>query len=74
MEPLHDRLRAVRASTLVVAGALDSAGLARAEAVASGVSGARFVIIDGAGHTPHEERPLQFRRLALEFLQEDPAA
>lgn len=74
MEPLHDRLRAVLASTLVIAGALDPAGHARAETVAAGVPGARLAIIDGAGHTPHEERPLQFRRLALEFLQEDPAA
>ena len=74
MTPLHDRLRSVRAPTLVIAGALDPIGLARAEAVAAGVPGARLVIIDGAGHTPHDERPLRFRRLAVEFLQEDPAA
>jgi 2-succinyl-6-hydroxy-2,4-cyclohexadiene-1-carboxylate synthase len=74
MAPLHDRLAAVRAPTLVIAGALDPAGRARAETVASGVPGARVAILDGAGHTPHEERPLRFRRLALDFLQEDPAA
>jgi 2-succinyl-6-hydroxy-2,4-cyclohexadiene-1-carboxylate synthase len=73
MEPLHDRLGAVRAPTLVIAGALDPLGGSRARAVAAGVPGARLAIVDGAGHTPHEERPLRFRRLALEFLQEDPA-
>lgn len=74
MEPLHGRLAAVRAPTLVIAGALDPVGRARAEAVAAGVPGARLAILDGAGHTPHEERPLHFRRLALDFLLEDPAA
>lgn len=74
MTPLHDRLRLVRAPTLVIAGALDTVGRARGEAVAAGVPGARLAIVDGAGHTPHDERPLRFRRLALEFLQEDPAA
>lgn len=73
MEPLHDRLHAVVVPALVIAGALDAAGRARAEAVAAAMPAARLAIIDGAGHTPHEERPLQFRRLALEFLQEDPA-
>jgi len=74
MEPLHDRLHAVLAPTLVIAGALDAAGRARAESIAAAMPGARLEIIDGAGHTPHEERPLRFRRLALEFLEEDPAA
>lgn len=74
MEPLHGRLGAVRAPTLVIAGALDSVGRTRAEVVAAGVPGARFAIIDGAGHTPHEERPRRFRRLVLDFLLEDSAA
>jgi len=74
MEPLHGRLSAVRAPTLVIAGALDPVGRARAEAIAAGVPGARLAILDGVGHTPHEERPLRFRRLALGFLQEDLAA
>ena len=33
-----------------------------------------IAVVDGAGHTPHEEQPLAFRRLALAFLEEDPAA
>lgn len=74
MVPLHDRLGEIAIPTLVVTGALDERGRPRAEAVARGIPGARFAIIDGAGHTPHLEQPARFRRLALEFLQEDPAA
>ena len=74
MESLHDRLGEVRAPTLVIAGALDTTGRARAEAVAAGIPAARLEIIAGAGHTPHLEIPAIFRSLALEHLMEDPAA
>ncbi len=72
MQPLHDRLGEVRAPTLVITGSLDPAR-PRAELVASGIPGARLVVIDRAGHTPHLERPDAFRRLVIEFLQEDAA-
>lgn len=74
MTPLFDRLASVTAPTLVIAGALDAVGLARAEAVAEGIPAARIALVDGAGHTPHLERPAAFRRLVLDFLQEVPAA
>ncbi len=73
MTPLHDRLAAVTAPTLAIAGSLDPAR-PRAEQVAAGIPAARLAVIDGTGHTPHLERPAAFRRLALEFLQEDAAA
>ncbi len=73
MEPLHGRLAEVRAPTLVIAGALDPAR-PRAELVAAGIPGARLVVIDGAGHTPHLERPDAFLPLVIDFLQEDAAA
>jgi 2-succinyl-6-hydroxy-2,4-cyclohexadiene-1-carboxylate synthase len=72
MTPLHRRLGEVRAQTLVIAGALDTAR-PRAEEVAAGIPSARLAIVDGAGHTPHLERPDAFASLVLEFLQE-PAA
>ena len=72
MEPLHSRLGEVRAPTLVITGALDPAR-PRAELVAAGVPGARLVVVDGAGHTPHLERPDAFRRLVIDFLQEGAA-
>jgi 2-succinyl-6-hydroxy-2,4-cyclohexadiene-1-carboxylate synthase len=74
MEPLFGRLATVTAQTLVIAGALDDRGRPRAQQVAHDIPGARLEIIDNAGHTPHEEQPLAFRRLALDFLQEVPAA
>ena len=74
MEPLHARLGEVTAPTLVIAGALDAVGRPRAEQVASGIPGARLEILDAIGHTPHLESPDAFRRLVLDFTQEDPAA
>lgn len=74
MEPLHDRLAGVANPTLVIAGSLDERGRTRAELVARGIPGARLAVVDGAGHTPHDEQPRPFRRLALDFLQEVPAA
>jgi len=69
MEPLHDRLAAVAAPTLVVAGADDPAR-ARAEEVAAAIPGARLVLVPGAGHAPHLERPARFHALLFEFLTE----
>jgi 2-succinyl-6-hydroxy-2,4-cyclohexadiene-1-carboxylate synthase len=74
MERLHDRLAAVAAPTLVIAGALDPAGRERAEVVAAGIPDARLAVVTGSGHTPHLETPASFRSLALAFLKEDPAA
>ena len=74
MEPLHDRLAGVRAPTLVIAGALDPVGRARAQDVAAGIPGARLEIVATAGHAPHVERPATFRSLVRMFLQEDHAA
>ncbi len=69
MEPLHARLAAVAAPTLVVAGADDPAR-ARAEEVAAAIPGARLVLVPGAGHAPHLERPERFHALLLDFLTE----
>ena len=72
MEPLHERLAAVAAPTLVVIGTDDPAR-ARGEEVAAGIPGARLALVDGAGHAPHVERPERFRTLLLEFLTETAA-
>lgn len=74
MEPLFDRLGSIEAPTLVIAGALDDRGGPLAGQVARDIPRARLAVIDRAGHTPHEEQPRVFRRLATEFLQEVPAA
>jgi pimeloyl-ACP methyl ester carboxylesterase len=74
MEPLHDRLVGIRTPTLVIAGALDPTGRARAEAVAAGIPGARLETVPGAGHAPHLETPAIFRNLVTAFLKEETAA
>lgn len=72
MDPLHGRLGEVRAPTLVVVGSLDPVGRERAALVAHGIPGARLEVIEGAGHTPHLERPAAFRRLVVAFLAGTP--
>lgn len=74
MEPLFDRLAAIAAPTLVIAGALDERGSTRAGDVARRIPGARLEILPGSGHTPHEEQSGTFRHLVLDFLQEARAA
>lgn len=74
MVPLHERLAGIRTPTLVIAGAMDPTGRARAEVVAAGIPGARLEIVPGAGHAPHLEAPRLFRSLVLDFLKEDPVA
>src|SRR3954449_6198310 len=71
MEPLEDRLLRGVAPTLVIAGALDAAGRARATDITARIPGARLAIVENAGHTPHLETPVRFRTLAAHFLEED---
>jgi 2-succinyl-6-hydroxy-2,4-cyclohexadiene-1-carboxylate synthase len=70
MEPLFERLAAVTATTLVIAGELDTIGRPRAERVAAAIPDARLAIVDGAGHAPHDEAPDAFRALVIPFLEE----
>ena len=74
MPPLHDRLPLITAPTLVVAGALDETGLARARTVADGIPRARLEVIGEAGHTPHLETPEAFLRVTNAFFSTIPVA
>ena len=73
MEPLFDKLHAVRCPTLVIAGAEDPIGRRRAAAIAAGIRDSRLEVVQRAGHAPHLEAPAAFRRLVLSFLLEEPA-
>jgi pimeloyl-ACP methyl ester carboxylesterase len=68
--PAVSRLDEVHVPTLIVAGALDHPELLRAaDVMEKGIPGARKVIIAGAAHVPNMERPAEFNREVLSFLQ-----
>jgi pimeloyl-ACP methyl ester carboxylesterase len=63
------RLSEVRVPTLVVVGDLDTPQtLEAAGALAKGVPGARLEVVERTAHLPNMERPGEFNRLVLEFL------
>ncbi|GLY77762.1 alpha/beta fold hydrolase [Actinoallomurus iriomotensis] len=64
-----DVLGRVSVPTLVIAGDRDVVtGVTESEAIAAAVPGARFEVIEGAGHLSNVECPEEFNRLVLEFL------
>lgn len=70
---LWQRLPALKAPALLLAGELDAKFVRINQQMAQQISSARLAIVPGAGHTVHLERPLLFRQLVLEFLREEPA-
>jgi 3-oxoadipate enol-lactonase len=67
--PAHERLGEVSAPTLVLVGAEDVTDMhENADRLASGIPGARKVIMEGAKHLPGYERPEEFNRTVLDFL------
>ena len=67
--PLHDRLADVRAPTLLVAGALDAKYARLADRMAAAIPDGRTVIVPGAGHAVHLERPAEFVAAVVAFLR-----
>jgi pimeloyl-ACP methyl ester carboxylesterase len=48
---------------------------ADAETIAAGITGARLVLFEMSGHSPHLEEPEKFQNVVTEFLAEvDPHA
>jgi len=66
---LRNELLAIRCPTMVVAAELDTfVPLDRARGLAESIGGARFEIIQGAGHAVVVEQPQRVAELCLEFL------
>ena len=66
---LSDRLGRIAAPTLVVWGARDQLLTAEfGRRLADAIPGARFEVIEGAGHSPMWEQPAEFERLVVGFL------
>jgi len=68
MEPMTRALGSISVPSLVIAGALDEAGLARARIVADAIPAADLEVFDAAGHTPHLEDADRFTALVSAFL------
>jgi 3-oxoadipate enol-lactonase len=67
--PAAGRLGEISVPTLIVEGALDPSDThAAADALATGIRGARRVVMQGVAHLPNLERPDDFRRIVRDFL------
>jgi 3-oxoadipate enol-lactonase len=68
--PAEQRLGEIAVPTLVVLGSEDLEDMtAMSGRLAAEIPGARLVTIEGAGHLPSLERPDDFNRLLLDFLE-----
>jgi pimeloyl-ACP methyl ester carboxylesterase len=71
VQPTIERLGQIKAPTLVIIGGEDAQSLKNvADTLASGIPGARKVVIPGASHHPPVERPNEFNKAVLSFLKE----
>ena len=67
--PAVDRLGEIRVPTLVIVGELDRPKVVvRAETLERSIPGAQMVVIPAAAHLPNMEKPAEFKRVVLEFL------
>jgi 2-succinyl-6-hydroxy-2,4-cyclohexadiene-1-carboxylate synthase len=66
--PMWDRLGAVRAPTLVLAGERDERYAALGLRLAEALPDARFATVPGTGHAAHLERPAAFLDVVLPFV------
>jgi pimeloyl-ACP methyl ester carboxylesterase len=68
--PAATRLNEIRVPTLVIAGGLDHPEILRAaDVMASGIKGAKKVIIPDSAHVPNMEKPNEFNQAVLNFLE-----
>jgi pimeloyl-ACP methyl ester carboxylesterase len=60
----------IKAPTLIITGAADIPDVqAHAGAIEAGIPSARRVVMDGVGHILYLEKPAEFARLAINFLE-----
>jgi pimeloyl-ACP methyl ester carboxylesterase len=69
LPPAIGRLNEIRVPTLVMVGDRDVDDVRQAaEELARGIRGARLEVMAGVAHVPNMERPEEFNRLVLDFL------
>lgn len=68
--PAAGRLAEIGVPVLVLVGEFDTSGAhAMADVYAQGISAARKVVIEGTAHVPNMEKPEEFSRLVVDFLE-----
>jgi proline iminopeptidase len=65
----RDRLPAIRARSLVIAGGHDIVPPAKVQEIADGITGAEFIVFENSGHFAPVEEPEKFVRTVLDFLR-----
>ena len=68
--PKRAELAGIAAPTLVIHGAMDRLPVERAREMATIIPGARALIFEGVGHSPHIERAEEFNRAVIAFLED----
>jgi 3-oxoadipate enol-lactonase len=69
-KPALPRLHEIRAPTLLLTGDADIPDVhAHAGAIEAGIPGARRVVIEGVGHIMYLEKPAEFSRLVIDFIE-----
>jgi len=69
-KPAIGRLNEIKVPTLIVTGAADIPEVqAHAGAIEAGIPGARRVVVDGVGHLLYLEKPAEFARITINFLE-----
>ena len=68
--PAAGRLAEIHVPTLVIVGSQDAHAIrAIADALVTGIAGAQKVVIPGTAHHPNVEKPREFNRAVIEFLE-----
>jgi 3-oxoadipate enol-lactonase len=74
-KPAIGRLNEIKVPTLIITGADDIPEVqAHAGAIEAGIPGARRIVMDGVGHLLYLEKPAEFARLAINFLEANQVA
>src|SRR6266705_1537952 len=69
--PAAGRLSEIHVPTLIIAGGQDAeAILMIADTLEKGIAGAKKVVIPGTAHHPNMEKPEEFNRVVIEFLEQ----
>jgi 3-oxoadipate enol-lactonase len=69
-KPAIGRLGEIKAPTLIITGAADIPDVqAHAGAIEAGIPSARRVVMEGVGHILYLEKPAEFTRLSINFLE-----